>query len=70
MKADLPGVAPAGLHRQGYLVRRLDRKVTEKEYRRVRDHMLSLGLPGYLQEPASADPDFVPAFNQEDSFIS
>ena len=47
----------------------LDRRVTEKEYRRVRDHMLLLGLPGFLQEPEAADPDFVPRFNEEDSFI-
>ena len=71
----LPAGTPVSLMRQyipynGVDIPGLDRKVTEKEYRRVRDHMLSLGLPGYLQEPASADPDFVPAFNQEDSFIS
>ena len=71
----LPAGTPVSLMRQyipynGVDIPGLDRKVTEKEYRRVRDHMLSLGLPGYLQEPASADPDFVPAFNREDSFIS
>ena len=70
----LPAGTPVSLMRQyipynGVAIPGLDRKVTEKEYRRVRDHMIFLGLPGYLQEPASADPDFVPAFNREDSFL-
>ena len=47
----------------------LDRRITEKEYARVRDHMLALGLPGFLQEPDSADRDFIPVFNQPESFV-
>ena len=47
----------------------LDRRVTEKEYRRVRDHMLALDLPGFCQDRGSAEKDFIPAFNREDSFI-
>ena len=26
-------------------------------------------LPGFLQEPESADPEFGPRFNQPDSFV-
>ena len=47
----------------------LDRRITEKEYNRVRDHMLALDLPGFLQEPDSADRDFIPLFNQDESFV-
>ena len=47
----------------------LDRRVTDREYRRVRDHMRLLGLPGWLQEPEAADPDFIPAFNRDESFV-
>ncbi len=70
----LPEGTPVSLMRQyipcnGVNIRGLDRRVTEKEYRRVRDHMLALNLPGFLQEPESADPEFVPRFNQPDSFV-
>ncbi len=69
----LPGV-PVSLMRQyipmnGVDIRGLDRPITEREYRRVRDHMLALDLPGYLQEPESASSDFVPVFCREESFI-
>jgi putative pyruvate formate lyase activating enzyme len=47
----------------------LDRRITGREYRRVRDHMLALGLPGFLQEPDSADKDFIPVFNRPESFV-
>jgi putative pyruvate formate lyase activating enzyme len=43
----------------------LNRRITEKEYRRVRDHMLSLGLPGYEQEAEAADAAYVPPFSEE-----
>ncbi len=70
----LPSGTPVSLMRQyipynGVSIPGLDRRVTEKEYRRVRDHMLALGLPGFLQEPEAADPDFVPAFNRPESFV-
>ncbi|MBR3764107.1 MAG: radical SAM protein [Clostridia bacterium] len=69
----LPGI-PVSLMRQyipmnGVDIRGLDRPITEREYRRVRDHMLALGLPGYLQEPESASTDFVPVFCQPESYI-
>ncbi len=65
---------PVSLMRQyipmnGVDIRGLDRPITEREYRRVRDHMLALDLPGYLQEPESASTDFVPVFCREESFI-
>ncbi|MDD6050819.1 MAG: radical SAM protein [Clostridiales bacterium] len=69
----LPGT-PVSLMRQyipmnGVTIRGLDRPITEREYRRVRDHMRFLDLPGYLQEPESASTDFVPVFCQDESFI-
>ena len=70
----LPSGTPVSLMRQyipynGVQIPGLDRRISEKEYRRVRDHMLALGLPGFLQEPEAADPDFVPVFNKPESFI-
>ena len=70
----LPPETPVSLMRQ-YIpcndvsVPGLTRRITEKEYRRVLDHMLALELPGYLQEPDSADRDFIPVFNQPESFV-
>ena len=70
---NLPGT-PVSLMRQyipmnGVDIKGLDRPITEREYRRVRDHMLALDLPGYLQEPESASTDFVPLFCQDESYI-
>lgn len=70
----LPAGVPVSLMRQ-YLpcndvaIKGLDRRITAREYHRVRDHMLALDLPGYLQEPTSADKDFVPVFCQDESFV-
>jgi putative pyruvate formate lyase activating enzyme len=47
----------------------LGRRITEKEYARVRNHMFALNLPGFLQEEASADKCFIPAFNRDESFV-
>ena len=47
----------------------LDRRLTPREYRRVRDHMLSLEMDGFLQEAASADAAFVPVFARDESYI-
>ena len=74
IRDNLPPGTPVSLMRQyipcnGVDVPGLDRRVTEREYRRVRDHMLALELPGFLQEPDSADRDFIPVFNQEESFV-
>ena len=67
---NLPQGTPVSLMRQyvpmnGVNIPGLDRRITEKEYRRVRDHMLSLGLPGYEQEAEAADTAFVPPFSAE-----
>ena len=74
VKDTLPPGTPVSLMRQyipcnGVSVPGLDRRITEKEYVRVRDHMLALDLPGFLQEPDSADRDFIPVFNQPESFV-
>ena len=47
----------------------LKRRVTDREYQRVCDAMLALDIPGYTQEEASADAEFIPSFNQRDSFV-
>lgn len=71
---NLPAGTPVSLMRQyipynGVNIPGLDRKLTDREYHRVRSHMLALDLPGFLQESVSADKDFVPVFNQDESFI-
>ncbi|MBQ8200253.1 MAG: radical SAM protein [Clostridia bacterium] len=70
----LPAGVPVSLMRQyipmnGVSIKGLDRSITEREYRRVRDHMLALDLPGFLQEPESASADFVPVFCRDESYI-
>lgn len=74
IRDELPEGVPVSLMRQyipcnNVSVPGLCRRITEKEYRRVRDHMAALGLPGFLQEPDSADRDFIPVFNQTESFV-
>ncbi len=74
IRDELPPDVPVSLMRQyipcnNVSIPGLTRRVTDAEYERVRDHMLALNLPGYLQEPDSADRDFVPVFNQPESFI-
>ena len=74
VRDNLPPETPVSLMRQyipcnNVSVPGLDRRITEKEYARVRDHMLALGLPGFLQEPDSADRGFIPAFNRPESFV-
>ena len=74
IRDNLPAGTPVSLMRQ-YIpcndvsIPGLTRRLTDREYARVRDHMLALGLPGFLQEPDSADRDFVPVFNQPESFV-
>ena len=74
IRDELPAGIPVSLMRQyipcnGVAVPGLDRRITEKEYARVRDHMIALDLPGFLQEPDSADRDFIPLFNKDESFV-
>ena len=59
VKENLPEGVPVSLMRQyipcnNVSIPGLTRTITNREYIRVRDHMLDLGLPGYLQEPESA----------------
>ena len=70
----LPAGTPVSLMRQyvpcnGVSIPGLDRRVSDAEYRRVRDHMLALELPGFVQEAAAADADFIPVFNRDESFV-
>ncbi len=74
IRDSLPAGTPVSLMRQyvpcnGVSIPGLDRRITEREYRRVRDHMLALELPGFLQEPESADDCFIPVFNAPESFV-
>ena len=69
----LPGI-PVSLMRQyvplnGVDIPGLTRTITPREYRRVRDHMRALELPGFEQEAASASEDFVPLFGQDESYV-
>ncbi|MGN1020761.1 MAG: radical SAM protein [Aristaeellaceae bacterium] len=70
----LPAGVPVSLMRQ-YIpcnhvaIKGLDRPITPREYRRVRDHMLALGLPGFVQEKAAASAEFVPLFGQDESYV-
>lgn len=74
VKENLPDGVPVNLMRQ-YIpcndvsIKGLDRPITPREYRRVREHMISLGLPGFLQEQEAASKDFVPLFGQDESFV-
>ena len=66
----MPGlVMITGMWQVSPTVPGLTRTITNREYIRVRDHMLDLGLPGYLQEPESASEDFVPVFCKDESFV-
>ena len=68
----LPAGTPVSLMRQYTPMRSvnlpgMDRRLTLREYRRVREHMEALGLPGYLQEKDAADSAFTPVFMDEES---
>lgn len=42
---------------------KLRRKITKREYQKVLDHLIDLGLDGYAQELTSADEVFIPKWN-------
>lgn len=44
----------------------INRKLTKREYNKVLDEYLSLGLDGYVQELSSSSKDFVPNFKYAD----
>lgn len=39
---------------------KLGRKITKREYKKVSEHLLSLGLEGFMQELSSADEKYIP----------
>ena len=64
----LPPGTPVSLMRQytpeeWCTVKGLDRRITEKEYRRVLAHFEALGLTGYTQEKESAESAYTPPFD-------
>ena len=68
----LPEGTPVSLMRQytpmnHVKIAGLDRRLTSREYIRVRDHMMDLGLAGFLQQKESADSAYTPAFMDEES---
>ncbi len=69
---ELPKGTPVSLMRQytpmpAATVPGLDRRLTPREYRRVREHMEALGLPGYLQGKEAATSAYTPAFMDAES---
>lgn len=69
---NLPKGTPVSLMRQytpieGVTIQGFDRRITSREYARVRDHMQLLGLDGYLQGKDAADSSFTPHFMDEES---
>ena len=69
---ELPAGTPVSLMRQytpmnDVKIAGLDRRLTAREYLRVRDHMLDLGLDGYLQQKEAADSAYTPEFMDEES---
>ncbi|MEG2718812.1 MAG: hypothetical protein RSA55_04645, partial [Clostridia bacterium] len=72
ISSQLPKGTPVSLMRQytpmnGVAIAGLDRRLTAREYLRVRDHMLTLGLDGYVQQKEAADSAFTPAFMDDES---
>ena len=43
----------------------LKRKVTEREYLKVQNHLMTVGLKGYLQSNTSASEKYIPSFDLE-----
>ena len=71
IKENLPEGTPVSLMRQyvpmnNVSIPGLDRRITQKEYDRVRNHMLMLDLPGYEQAADAADAAYTPPFEGED----
>ena len=74
IRDELPPGTQVSLMRQyiplnGVSVPGLDRRITDRDYARVRDHMQTLGLPGFVQDASSAEEEFVPSFNRPESFV-
>lgn len=74
VKERFPSGVPVSLMQQyvpcnGVSVPGLNRRITAREYHRVRDHMEQLGLDGFWQGATSATEDFIPVFNRDESFV-
>lgn len=72
LKSILPDGAPVSLMRQYTPVRiterfpELNRTLTDREYRRVREHALALGFSAiYAQEKSSADRSYIPDWDSD-----
>ncbi len=52
------------MHR-AFEYKKLSRKITRREYEKVKTYMLDLGLEGFSQELNSADEEYVPDWNFE-----
>ncbi|MCI1966467.1 MAG: radical SAM protein [Oscillospiraceae bacterium] len=71
VQANLPGVpvslmaqyVPCGLAEK---IPGLNRRITQREYQKVQDHLFSLNLEGYVQERKSASKEFIPSFDMKD----
>ena len=67
IKEELPEGVWVSLMRQyvpmnGVNISGLNRRITDREYRRVRERMEALDLPGFVQEKSSADAAYTPPF--------
>ena len=65
---ELPEGTPVSLMRQyspipECKVKGLDRRITDKEYDRVLNYLLDLGLTGCFQEKSSAKREYTPDFD-------
>ncbi len=65
---ELPEGIPVSLMRQYTPVQEctipgLQRRITDREYQRVYDHMQMLGLDGFVQEKTSAEREYTPPFD-------
>lgn len=52
---------------EAYKYPEINRKITEKEYDKVVEHAVKLGIEGFTQELSSADESFIPDFNASSS---
>ncbi len=43
----------------------INRRITNREYRKVQDHLFQLNLEGFVQERESASQNYIPPFNLE-----
>ncbi len=74
VRDELPEGIPVSLMQQyvpcnNVAIPGLQRRITPREYHRVCEYMREIGLPGFTQGATSATVDFVPVFNQDESFV-